>query len=320
MENKTVCPNCGAENKSDYAYCLNCGLALSASSPASAVTVAPASQTDGFADSFEGISGEEMAAFIGKGNRDYLTKFAKMKNGKKASWNWAVFLFGLLLGLPFVWFFYRKMYKVGSIVLAGWLAFTVASAALISPFFNGMWSIMSDTVLSYSQSESGWEDDFPGNFNPDEWEEFFEQQFGGEGGFVPSDFEPIPDDGFYRNDPSEEEITQDVFGRILALIQKNLDNFLWVSFLNTLQLAALIVLSIFADSLYKKHCVTKIADLHRNNPVLIAEVVTSAGGVNTASAVLIGIGFAVLSATVGLAAVFSGFSAYLNTVLSTFSY
>ena len=84
-------------------------------------------------DSIDGVATADIAAFVGSKQEYFIPKFAQHAGrGSFASWNWPVFLFGFLLKVPFVWFFYRKMYKVGSIILAIW--FTTAypmSAKLI---------------------------------------------------------------------------------------------------------------------------------------------------------------------------------------------
>lgn len=68
----------------------------------------------------DGVKTEDLAAYIGPNNNRIIKKFAKMElSGSKVSWCWPAALWGLL-GLCGVamWFIYRKMYKLGIILLA----------------------------------------------------------------------------------------------------------------------------------------------------------------------------------------------------------
>lgn len=59
----------------------------------------------------EGVKTEDVAIFVRQDAIKYIGKFQQIKNGKK-TWNWAAFFFA-----PY-WFFYRKLYKLGAIILA----------------------------------------------------------------------------------------------------------------------------------------------------------------------------------------------------------
>lgn len=54
---------------------------------------------------------KRVLVFIAPNAVRYANKFRKTEATRKSTWNWAAFLFG-----P-IWFFYRKLYKVGSIFL-----------------------------------------------------------------------------------------------------------------------------------------------------------------------------------------------------------
>lgn len=70
-------------------------------------------------EEFEGIKVKEAATFIQQGSGRYIRKFMKSRNKKiKLTWNWAAFFF-----TPF-WFFYRKMYKAGAVMLCLSIAIT----------------------------------------------------------------------------------------------------------------------------------------------------------------------------------------------------
>jgi hypothetical protein len=78
---------------------------------------------------FDGVSGEEMAAFVGKKANDILPKFFKMQlKNSKVSWCWPAAILGFIFG-PLgsgLWFLYRKMYKIGIIFLAIGVVISIA--------------------------------------------------------------------------------------------------------------------------------------------------------------------------------------------------
>ncbi len=80
-----------------------------------------------------GLPADEVAAFTGGRDSRLYRKLAKAdKEGKSGGWNWPMFLFGVLLNMPFIWLYYRKMYKAANIVLAICLAANIAVAVLAS--------------------------------------------------------------------------------------------------------------------------------------------------------------------------------------------
>lgn len=60
-------------------------------------------------DKIDGMRVGDIAFYIQQSARNYINKFVK---GKKLSFNWAALFFGA------AWFFYRKLYKAGALVLA----------------------------------------------------------------------------------------------------------------------------------------------------------------------------------------------------------
>lgn len=72
----------------------------------------------------EGVTADEAKRFVNANTPRYIPKFAAMKAGKKASWNWLAFLF------PSVWFLARKMYLYGIIVAV----LSIAATMLQFPF------------------------------------------------------------------------------------------------------------------------------------------------------------------------------------------
>ena len=77
---------------------------------------------------------EQARVFIGKNYDRISEKFISLdRRHSKVSWNWPVFFFSLC-GLPFAWFFYRKLKGVGTAVLCISAALTVAVSVLIGSF------------------------------------------------------------------------------------------------------------------------------------------------------------------------------------------
>lgn len=76
-------------------------------------------QTYGITE-IDGVKTEDLAAYIGPNSRRIISKFSKMElTGSKVSWCWPAAVWGILgpIGIA-VWFIYRKMYKLGIILLA----------------------------------------------------------------------------------------------------------------------------------------------------------------------------------------------------------
>ena len=171
MEPKKICSVCLTENRSDFTFCKNCGSKLPVTEQETTVNndaplntdIQPTEETA----SADGISEfEERATFIGKNGQQIAQKqMEKKRLFKKSGWNWPVFLFGLFLGLPFIWFFYRKMHKQGTKVLIASLAFLIAiggcAAGFISPIFEAV-SVVLDplaendyfVIVNYSKAEA----------------------------------------------------------------------------------------------------------------------------------------------------------------------
>ena len=75
-------------------------------------------------DEIEGVMTNNICNFIGNNAMSYIAKFKKMQRGKKASFNFSAFFFG-----PY-WFFYRKLYKAGIVVMTALLAMSI----LVTPY------------------------------------------------------------------------------------------------------------------------------------------------------------------------------------------
>ena len=110
----TRCPRCGEECAPDALICPECGKKLGVETDSRfdynddfflrGVEADPAADLDGF-------TVREAAMFVQYRVADYVRKFSRIKDGKKAGWNWAAFFFS-----PF-WFFYRKIRKAGALFM-----------------------------------------------------------------------------------------------------------------------------------------------------------------------------------------------------------
>ncbi len=145
---KVTCPECGFENPGDAFHCSNCGHLLStekadvvcrfcgnenpAGSKLCSRCGAPLIFENKFFENNIYMSGVNMpenepignttageaALYVQSNSRRYLPKFKKISGGKKLSFNFASFIFA-----PW-WFFYRKLYKAGIILLILFSAIT----------------------------------------------------------------------------------------------------------------------------------------------------------------------------------------------------
>ena len=98
-------------------------------------------QTFGADEDIGGATVREVVTYTQINSRHYLKRFIKNKNRKSfISWNWGAFFFG-----P-AWFFYRKLYKAGAVLLALAISATIAvmplmpeidtAAAKLEPLYN----------------------------------------------------------------------------------------------------------------------------------------------------------------------------------------
>lgn len=130
------CQNCGTKLPDDAKFCTNCGCSITLDSqgvspttqqqntsqakPDDVLSQVDRSQAESRVSYVQtnsphikpSIYGERATAFIGKNASYYIQKFDIMRaTGGNKSWNWASFFFTTY------WAFYRKMYKVGAILL-----------------------------------------------------------------------------------------------------------------------------------------------------------------------------------------------------------
>lgn len=273
MAHERTCPICNTVNEADYIYCKNCGTQLppvAAAQPAPPpimtpppvtytppTTYAPPVQTPpaGETDTVCGVSTLEATAFIGSNANTYIPTFKKMDQGASAGWNWPVFLFSFFLNIPFVWFFYRKMYKVGAWVLAASLALTVATTVCCSAMMN---TVMGPAFEFLNQSQ-----------------ELLHAYAEGKD---------------ILSDPALGVLEEEFADIIANGIIKAAGCILALSLLGLAQLVFTILLSVFANKMYYTHCVKKLHVLRQQYAGRIPPApLRIAGGTNTGIAVTLGI-------------------------------
>jgi hypothetical protein len=99
-------------------------------------------------DEIDGVMTNTIGNFIGSNAMNYISKFKKMQNGKKISFNFAAFFFA-----PY-WFFYRKLYKVGCF----FMTLILAGSIVVTPYlydvmevYEKFASLMSSGTLTEAQ-------------------------------------------------------------------------------------------------------------------------------------------------------------------------
>ncbi len=142
-ENGNVfCPNCGLSCRSDDNYCPNCRFPLKAPQPSAphgrTVVENPFAQDPNAGDDINSIFGaiyendqidgipvKDFIFLVRQNYAYYLRVFKIFSQRVKAKvFNWSAFLFN------FFYFFYRKMYKVGALLLGFYLLSNIPSAIL----------------------------------------------------------------------------------------------------------------------------------------------------------------------------------------------
>lgn len=158
MNKIKYCRECGSANEEHYTYCKNCGAKLETEAGAEyqqsgAYEGGQFYNTRVTADSIEGIPTPDMVRFVGKNSYKIIEKWSIMElSRKKTSWCWPVFLLTFFLGLcgAGFWFLYRRMYKIGAIILLVSLGLTILGTALTldsaSSIMGGVFSLSEELV------------------------------------------------------------------------------------------------------------------------------------------------------------------------------
>ncbi len=152
MNEKTkICTECSTVNENDYKYCKNCGAALPFEQEE---RNEPVNQNIYYPnDTIEGISADNMSCFVGKNSDKIIPQFARMElTQKKTSWCWPVFILTFLFGIcgAAFWFLYRRMYKLGVVLLIVSLLFTVGTTAFAIDKMEGFIRDYFDVLENYT--------------------------------------------------------------------------------------------------------------------------------------------------------------------------
>lgn len=121
---ETVCQMCGKGFDRDSAQCPNCGAPNISKLGGRFIEIDLLGGVPADMDLGDGVTANEAKMFVATNTQRYIPKFADFKLGKKASWNWAAFLF------PCAWFASRKMYSKAALIGT----FQVAFSMLTFPF------------------------------------------------------------------------------------------------------------------------------------------------------------------------------------------
>ena len=131
------CTFCGAKNLKGALRCHTCGNFLSPDTGKSPFL-------DGVSDAENEIIGEytvgDYALYTQLNAKRYVPKFRRIENGR-VSFNWMAFLFGPK------WFLFRKMYKIGTLLLVA----SVAVAMICAPLVNSHYKASADFMEQMTQ-------------------------------------------------------------------------------------------------------------------------------------------------------------------------
>ncbi len=189
-----------------------------------------------------GIKESVLRRYIGKNSDEFIRKFRAMEtSGSKISWNWPFFLFAFLLGLPFTWFYHRKMYKLGSIMLAVFLALNIIEFGSLIYVLKPMIGFVSTVSDSYIEQYEQNHTIDPDSDNP------LDIDFSDEA-FVPNENSPE-----YKQ--AEKSMLNELKNRLPSLLIIMIAEIAYFAFT--------IVMSLFADRLYLNHILSDFAEFDK---------------------------------------------------------
>lgn len=118
---KKECPFCGAKNHQNALRCQSCGNFLAQSEGNPFMNGVGADENEKIGDYTAG----DYSLFTQLNAKRYIPKFRKITN-KKVTFNWAAFLFGPQ------WFLFRKMYKIGILLMISFIAVSMMCTPLVN--------------------------------------------------------------------------------------------------------------------------------------------------------------------------------------------
>ncbi len=301
MDNESykICPKCGTACEPDHAFCSKCGNSFAAEEYNKGY-----GRPTYYKDTLDGVPTAEVVDYIDRNSYSYLPKFFKYSNGAKAGWNWPVFVLGLF-GLPFVWFFYRKMYKAGFIVLAISLAIVLGSFGALGVGIESL----EKPMVEYLSTVYDIQDKYGISGDIDDLYDFDDYYY---------------DDGFDGYDANDDGFEKEMRVATQKFINELLNNetfrlmSILMQLLSYLQMAFTIVLPIFSNYIYYKKAMRDLKMLNEDG-YPNGYTVQTKGGVKTWAAVLSGIGGYLLMIIGGLAVIMPFIMSIVNTVIERFT-
>lgn len=160
------CPKCSAPNPPEGIFCQVCGYPMRNNKPepeqefnpygAPPIDITAFTTPYGGLDpeeEIDGVTAKELALFVGENSFYYLPRMKHMKkNNKKASWNWSAFIF------HFAYYFNRKMYLTGAIMLALYILSVVPRLVFMYHLFMRNLDVIATGVFDlYSLNPAGLE-------------------------------------------------------------------------------------------------------------------------------------------------------------------
>lgn len=133
---KKECPFCGTENPENSMRCRGCGTLLNTERENPFMGGTDMHENDPLGDYTAG----DYALYTQLNARRYIPKFRKIQE-KKITFNWGAFLFGAN------WFLFRKLYKIGIILLVVFSSITMMTAPLQTKLLDA-------TEEFYAQSQA----------------------------------------------------------------------------------------------------------------------------------------------------------------------
>ncbi len=107
-ETYKVCPHCTKKIDKDSRVCPYCGRPNITGMYINFDTLGGVQKDTDIGNS---VTADDAKSFVAVNTQRYIPKFLSFKEGKKISWNWLAFIF------PEGWFFSRKLYKSGALVI-----------------------------------------------------------------------------------------------------------------------------------------------------------------------------------------------------------
>lgn len=121
----TFCQHCNTVNPFGAKYCVMCGTPLSENYQGREGRYSRNTNNNNDASAFykdeqhhtgeysiDGVTSSELTAYTGESFHYFSRNFKRIISGHNFSWNWSAFIFS------YFYFFYRKMYKIGFMLLA----------------------------------------------------------------------------------------------------------------------------------------------------------------------------------------------------------